>query len=88
MKVNFENSWAPPVSNLGSGLVYWVSSSRTEEGNKAHVYPPTHILSDQGDLLVVRPGSRTQVNGTEGEKPDHCCTYQTHEKLVLHKGVS
>ena len=37
--------------------------------SKAHVSPPTHILSDQGDPLVVRPGSRTQVTCTEGEKP-------------------
>ena len=38
--------------------------------SKAHVSLP-HILSDQGDSLVVRPGSRTPATCTEGEKPNH-----------------
>ena len=50
-------------AKFNAQLVGWVLSSRTEEGKfvsrKAHVSPPTHILSNQGDPLVVRPGSQT-----------------------------
>ena len=34
--------------------------------SKAHVSPPTHIVSDQGDPLVVRLGSCTQATCMEG----------------------
>ena len=41
------------------GFVDWVLSSRTEVGifvsSKARVSSPTHIFSDLGDQLVVRP---------------------------------
>ena len=42
--------------------------------SKAHLSLPTHSLSDQGDLLVVRPGNRNQVTCTEGEKINRCLT--------------
>ena len=35
---------------------------------------PSHILSEQGNLFVVRPGSQTLVTCTEGEKPKCCPT--------------
>ena len=49
--------------------------------SKPHVSPPTHISSDQGNPLVVRPGSRTQVTCTKGEKPNRCPTDLTRVRL-------
>ena len=51
--------------------------------SKAHASPPTCILSDQGDPLVVRPGIRTQVTSAEGEKPKHCPTDLTDQQLAV-----
>ena len=45
--------------------------------SKVHVYPPTHILSDQGDMLVVILAFRTQVICTEGKKLNRCPTNLT-----------
>ena len=49
--------------------------------SKAHVYPPTRILSDQGDPLVVRPGVRTQTTCTEDEKPNRSPTDLTSSRV-------
>ena len=59
-------------------MEFYPQHSRTKEGiflsRKAHVSPPTHILSNQGDLLAVRQGSRSQVTCMEGEKSNPCPT--------------
>ena len=63
-------SWLIGFYPQGSRKGIFVSS-------KAHVSPPTHILSDRGDPPVVRPGSRTQVTCTEGDMPNCCPTNLT-----------
>ena len=58
------------------GFVDWVLSSRTDKGNiyrqQGSCIPAHHILSVQGDPLVVKPGKRMQVTCMEDEKPNNC----------------
>ena len=42
-----------------------------------------HILNDQGDPFVVRPGSWTQASCEEGEKPNCCTTDLTLLAVVV-----
>ena len=64
---------------VGWFIVFYPQGPRKEifVSSKAHVSPPSRVLSNQGDPLVVRPGSRTQATCAEGEKPNHCPTNLT-----------
>ena len=64
----------------GPGKWIFVSS-------KAHVSPPTRILSDQGNQLVVRQGCQTQVTCTEGKKLNRCSTDLTQFTSFVYRTV-
>ena len=74
------------LSNIITRLVGWLIGFYLQGprnwifvSSKAHVSRPTHILGDQDDPLVVRPGSWTQATCAEGEKPNRCPTDLTKQ---------
>ena len=56
------------------------SRKRIFVSSKARVSPPTHISSNQGDPLIVRPRSGIQITWTEGGKPNWYLTDLTTYK--------